>query len=118
MADKSIADRLFDAQLEIMCAEGAVDDLIGVAIGDLLEDAWSEYTFDYYDRSVEIYGVTMPPPAGWQEKFREAGFYYVWLHDHARDVDNCSCPPVVMRPDIARAEIHDGNCAQDRKTSP
>jgi hypothetical protein len=96
MSDKSIADRLFDAQIEVQVAEGGLEDLLNASIGE----HWADYTYDYYDHSIEVYDVADVLP-GWQEKLGAAGFHLVWLHDHRQDAPGpfpCPCAAVHVRP--------------------
>lgn len=77
------ADDLFDAQLRMARCEGMVHDLIEIVLGD----AWADITYDYYDASMEIYGV----PAGRvlseteQALFWAEGFQKIWTHEHEKE---------------------------------
>lgn len=93
----TLAKRLFDAQR----AYGKIEDELSYVLDQLygqeaLEVSF-DFTFDAYDDSIEIYGVT-PSTFAWSV-LREHGFRLIWQHDHARDdahgtVSTCACPSV------------------------
>jgi hypothetical protein len=73
-----LADRLWAAE---RAASRAEDELLDI-LQSILGDRWDDFTTDYYDRSIEIYGVPedfVLDDAG-QLALREAGFHRAWTH--------------------------------------
>lgn len=75
----TLADKLFEANRQRMLLEEQVGDILDRALGC---GAWSDFDYDYYDRSIEIYGVTdgATMTGGAQEELRDAGFARAWTH--------------------------------------
>ena len=102
----TFADKLFDAQIALLCAEGELSDThLTAAIGDACDGAWDDYTFDYYDRSIEVYGVGDLSDEA-RERALDAlaalGFAVAWLHPHTggRTLpggSRCKCPGVGLK---------------------
>ena len=93
----TLAARLFGAQTNLAREEALVSALLDEAYGDILDGCWSSFTCDYYDESIEVYGVTPSQPA--LDKLSAAGFRRVWQHNHLEDDEHgepakfaCACP--------------------------
>ncbi len=87
----TIAEELFAAAHATAKAEDKVDAILS----EVAPGAWSEYTSDYYDESIEVYGVT--PSAAIHDAMKAAGFAIVWQHNHEPPRNGCKCP--ASRPD-------------------
>ena len=76
---KTKADELFDLQIFVMKADGELGDML-----DSLSKPfdWSDFSYDYYDYSLEIYGVpdSYKLCGGDAKKLKEYGFHQVWTH--------------------------------------
>jgi hypothetical protein len=77
-ATLTLADRLWAAE---RAASRGEDELLDI-LQSILGDRWDDFTTDYYDRSIEIFGVPADfvlDDAG-QLALREAGFHRAWTH--------------------------------------
>lgn len=91
-SSKSVADEFYDAQISFAKAEDRVNDLLDNAVGT---DNWESWTADYYDRSIEIYGI----PKGLDtaklcNALHAEGFHLLWVHDHPETQEAprfCAC---------------------------
>lgn len=99
----SVAERLFASDFEGSLLEA---ELYGVVDHVLRLDPWEwdgEATWDWYDRSVEVY-IENPIPSlteehldGAAHRIRELlGFSLVWFHTHKRN--DPACPGCPLRP--------------------
>ena len=93
-ATKTPADLLFEADLARIAAE----DVLETALDEVAADTWEDYTYDWYDRSVEVYcnsdGAGADTLAA---KMFGLGFSLCWVHPHpksGREVNGvlCRCP--------------------------
>lgn len=82
----TLADALFDAQLHVFNAEVDLIEHLEATLGD---GAWADFTYDYYDRSIEIYGVKdQNLNKDQRKKFKELGFNIVWMHTVPKGTDS------------------------------
>ncbi len=85
MYKSEFAENLFNAQIrfaELECQLfGHIDKILG-------ESSWVDVTFDYYDCSLEIYGVSDQDLTTDQKaEFASLGFALVWMHKHLKSVN-------------------------------
>jgi hypothetical protein len=76
---KTKADELYDLQIFTIKAESE--------LGDLLDSlsrpfSWSDFSYDYYDYSLEVYGVSDSYKLCGEDaiKLKKYGFHQVWTH--------------------------------------
>jgi hypothetical protein len=86
----SLASDLFAGFMAYSRAEDAVASVLSEAYG---EGGWSDFTHDYYDESIEVYGCT--PSGAAYDRLIAIGFTRIWQHPHedgdpARHL--CGCP--------------------------
>lgn len=80
----TLGQRLFNAQTEMMAAEGAMERLLDAALG---EDEWDEFTCDYYDASIEVYAPDcdeVEATAKLAAALAGQGVHGFYLHPHER----------------------------------
>jgi hypothetical protein len=85
-----MADRLFNARHALANVEEEVGDFLDEVLGDCTKGAWQDFKHDYYDRSIEIFGVKddLALTIEQQERFWSAGFFRVWTHTTLERRDN------------------------------
>lgn len=67
-------------------AEEVISELLDATCPDR-----DDFSTDYYDNSIEVYGVT--PSAATHDAMKAAGFSIVWQHTHPSPRGNdCTCP--------------------------
>ncbi len=74
----SLADTLSVLQCLTGCAESCLGEELEAVFGD-----YDHFTFDYYDMSFEVYGVSdsgLNPEQ--QQRFWSLGFRRFWTHEH------------------------------------
>jgi len=77
---KTLAESYFEAEL----ARWRLADKIETALETSLA-AWSDWTADHYDESIEVYGVLDPDEeTAAVALLKTQGFKIVWLHDHEK----------------------------------
>lgn len=92
-AAMSLADDLFSASLKLAETEARLGDAL-----DATGQPWDDFSFDWYDRSVEVYCVEPPPdPDGLAAKMFADGFSICWVHPHRKgdmrsECNNTLCP--------------------------
>lgn len=91
-----LAERVF----AIDEARNAIEDELRGLLTEAMFD-WSDYTVDWYDRSIEVYGCKPTPEHA--APLYAAGFQIVWLHDHTErrineDLCKCAAQPKLARP--------------------
>lgn len=89
----TLAVRLFDLDIKFRMVEAEVGELLEKLYGD-----YDDFSHDYYDCSIEVYGVTPTPEAA--ETLHAAGFGYVWQHNHKMGEPSkieCGCKLFVSR---------------------
>jgi hypothetical protein len=87
MSNEKLAQQLFDAQTAQNYAESAAYRFLNELLG---EGGWCDYTVDYYDRSIEIFGVaqTLVLSDAQQAKLWAVGFDRCWTHVSQERGDN------------------------------
>lgn len=80
----TIAERLFETYLQHQCAESALESALKKRFGELWYDS-IDYTFDCYDRSIELYFTSRPYEQADAEWCIALGFERCWLHNHASE---------------------------------
>ena len=86
MSEIPLAQQLFAAQL----AYQKLEDRISMQIMVLASDWYDDFTVDYYDDSIEIYGVI--PQDALRDMMFKCGFLRVWMHPHPAPRGDCTCP--------------------------
>ena len=77
------ANKLFCANMFASWAESMVCIRLRQILGD---GGWEDFTADYYDGSIEVYGVgDHALTEGQQTAFREMGFSRMWTHKDTKD---------------------------------
>lgn len=92
-----LAELLFAAAGTLATAE----ERLMLAIDAVFGDDWDDYTFDYYDRSIEISGVGEAIDCG-QLKLQpiwDAGFSLCWLHSGKKCESNQKLYGAPVAPD-------------------
>lgn len=98
----TLAVRLFDLDIKFRMVEAEVGELLEKIYG---EDGYEDFSHDYYDCSIEVYGVTPTPEAA--QALHDAGFNYVWQHNHKMGTPSkieCGCKLQVSRATRAAIE--------------
>ncbi len=99
---ETIAKRLFDAHIAEQVAEADLYDLLSAA-----GVPWEDYSADWYDGSIELFGTGLQPTAEALAALRAAGFDRAWLHADGCEPsrgNNCKCRSVVLLPPPERAD--------------
>lgn len=87
----TLADRLFETQLAHLGVEAELE----TAFVRRYDEGWFEwlhYTFDYYDRSIELYFEDDGGNRRGHDRsdvefvLGGLGFYQCWMHDHPHEV--------------------------------
>ena len=87
MGSVTLAATVFATSIAFAKAEDELIELLWRLYG---ERGHSEFTFDHYDESIEVYGCT--PTAAAFDGLRDAGFARIWQHAHPEeDRDRCGC---------------------------
>lgn len=92
---ESIAQRLFAAHRAEQNAEADLFDALSAA-----GVPWEDYSADWYDGSIELFGSGLQPTDAALAALREAGFDRAWLHADGcvpPRGNNCKCRSVVLR---------------------
>lgn len=86
----TLAARVHEAQIASMKLESELFDAIRLACGELHDgESW---TTDYYDNSIEVYGVRGIDLTAAAAALKACGFSRVWLHQHESPRGDCKCP--------------------------
>ena len=86
----TLAQELFEEEIKYKVLEGKLLDELTKIYGE-----WEDCTFDYYDESLEVYGVK---PLEDKSKLAYLGFKIVWEHpgknrSECTSSPYCTCPP-------------------------
>lgn len=87
---KPLAQRYFAAYGPWHSLRNRIDELVDNIYRTDDGANWCDIRLDYYDESIEIWGVT--PTAEADARLRAAGFVRIWQHPH-EDRQDCRCPP-------------------------
>lgn len=74
---KMLSTRLFEANWAAGLVEEEVCDFLNEVLGD---GTWEDFTSDWYDRSIEIFGVKYGLTPEQQERLWSQGFHRCWTH--------------------------------------
>lgn len=93
---RTIADRVLDAQVEYLAAEGDLYDALAARYDATRGDDY-EVTVDYYDRSIELYLPGCADLEPERDFALSLGFARCWVHPHTaaerwKDGPICPCP--------------------------
>jgi hypothetical protein len=83
------AAHLHEATIRLDVLEGELFELL-IRLRDGLPGEIDEFTTDYYDNSIEIYGVA--PSDVVRDGMFAIGFDSVWQHPHPAPRGECKCP--------------------------
>lgn len=93
----TLADRYFQVDMDHARLRDAIGDVLDASL-----PGWDDFTADYYDNSIEVYGAALETIDGRAKPeaiaaLKAAGFSVVWVHPHPmsdRRVDGklCRCP--------------------------
>jgi hypothetical protein len=101
----SLAADLFDATVRMTLAEDRVTEALIALVG--IEN-WDDFTSDYYDESIEIYGCKFVLADAEKENaisdeiaagIGAMGFARAWIHPHEKDErypKGCLCRSIVL----------------------
>jgi hypothetical protein len=88
----SVAKQLYDAVFVQSKAEDRVCAVLSLAF----REGWENYSADYYDESIEVFGPNLTAPEA-PDVLRRAGFKLAWLHAPGCEMprgNDCKCPPI------------------------
>lgn len=105
---KTVADRYYNAYSALGRAENEVADVLNRAFGGFVEvepshyegARWSDFSADYYDESIEVFGPSLCFSEHVKLVLAEAGFARVWLHAPECEPprgDGCKCRSYKLR---------------------
>lgn len=80
--EPSKADELFEASMKVAFVESDLH--------DLLHPNYTNFTYDPYDSSLEIYGMKGELTEELRIKLRDFGFYQLWTHTVLKQQDYSS----------------------------
>lgn len=75
----TLAEELFDNQIHTFNLEERLEDALDEILGD---NEWSDYTYDYYDSSLEVYGCSISLNEEQRQEFSKLGFHQMWVHEN------------------------------------
>ncbi len=88
----SLAERIHESHISASLLDGQLYEAVIAACGELrAADGDDEIHTDYYDNSIEVWGVGAVEIDEVVGKLKGLGFDRVWLHQHAERGD-CRCP--------------------------
>lgn len=88
---KTLAERTHAAYDALSDIEEELLEAVTSACGPLATGDEKEWTTDYYDNSIEVYGVGDIDLDAAAVKLKESGFSLVWLHKHPPPRNMCVC---------------------------
>lgn len=89
----TLADRYYEVDIQHMKLESEVGDMLDAALPE-----WEDWTADYYDGSIEVYGMGLVKTPEALAARTAAGFSLCWIHAHPKTPrGHCACPVSTLR---------------------